>query len=145
CISYTWSAGDGATYTESGIYNHYTTNADGCQDTLRLNLTINNSTLTEVTESASSTYTRSAADGATYTESGIYNHYTTNADGCQDTLRLNLPVHHGFPTRRSSDLCISYTWSAGDGATYTESGIYNHYTTNADGCQDTLRLNLTIN
>src|SRR5690606_30077975 len=121
------------------------TNADGCQDTLRLNLTINNGTLTEVTESACISYTWSAGDGEAYTESGIYNHYTTNADGCQDTLRLNLTINNGTLTEVTESACISYTWSAGDGATYPELRVALPITTNADGCQDTLRLNLTIN
>src|SRR5690606_7544738 len=145
CTCYEWTGGDSATYTESGVYDHYTTNADGCQDTLRLNLTINNGTLTEVTEAACISYTEPKSDVEGYTEGGVYDHYTKNADGCQDTLRLNLTINNGTLTEVTEAACISCTGTAGDGATYTESGVYDHYTTNADGCQDTLRLNLTIN
>jgi hypothetical protein len=49
-------------------------NAEGCNDTLRLNLTINNGSLTEVTETACKTFTWTAGDGTTYTASGVYDY-----------------------------------------------------------------------
>src|SRR5690606_28331406 len=133
------------TYTESGVYDHYTTNADGCQDTLRLNLTINNGTLTEVTEAACISYTWTAGDGATYTESGGSDEHTTKADAWQDTVCRLLRINNGMLTQVTTAACITSLHDARPISTYTESGVYDHYTTNADGCQDTLRLNLTIN
>lgn len=144
CESYTWTSGDGNTYTTSGVYNHYIVDPDGCEDTLQLNLTINHGALTNVSEVACDHYTWTAGNGNTYTVSGVYDHYFMNANGCEDTLRLNLTIHHGTLTNVSESACDSYTWTAGNGNTYTASGIYDHYTVNANGCTDTLRLNLTI-
>jgi hypothetical protein len=51
------------TYTASGVYEHIVANTEGCNDTLRLNLTINNGSLTEVTETSCETFTWTAGDG----------------------------------------------------------------------------------
>ena len=69
CNSYTWVTGDGKTYTNSGIYDFLLANADGCNDTLRLKLTINNGILTTISRTACGAY---AFNGITYTTSGVY-------------------------------------------------------------------------
>src|SRR4029453_16339881 len=118
------TAGDGLTYTTSGTYDYITTNAQGCKDTLTLNLTINNGAHTFVTESTCSSYTWTAGDGQTYTTAGNYDYITTNAQGCTDTLTLNLTISNGAHTTVNVTECKSYTWTSGDGNTYTTSGSY---------------------
>src|SRR5438045_3270153 len=145
CTSYTWTAGDGNTYTTSGLYDHITTGANGCADTLTLNLTINNDVHSNVTDTQSALYTWTAGDGYTYTTRGLYDHITTGDNGCADTLTLNLTINNGAHTTMDVTQCTSYTWTAGDGYTYTTSGLYDHITTGVNGCADTLTLNLTIN
>ncbi len=92
CNSYTW-AENGTTYTTSGTYTHVTTNASGCTNTATLNLTINNSTTSSLTETACDSYTWTA-NGTTYTTSGTYTHVTTNASGCTNTAILNLTINN---------------------------------------------------
>src|SRR5690606_39785268 len=122
------------------VYDHYTTNADGCQDTLRLNLTINNGTLREGTDAAFTCYSWTAGDCAAHTESGVYDHYTTNADGCQYTLRLNLTINNGTLTEVTEIGRASCRGREGDGATYTERGEKDHYTTNGECWQYNLQV-----
>ena len=144
CNSYTWTGGDGNTYTTSGLYDHITTAANGCTDTLTLNLTITTGTHTTVDVTECNSYTWTGGDGNTYTTSGLYDHITTAANGCTDTLTLNLTITTGTHTTVDVTECNSYTWTGGDGNTYTTSGLYDHITTAANGCTDTLTLNLTI-
>src|SRR6185369_6399225 len=92
CISYTWTVGTGLTYTTSGNYDHITTNAQGCKDTVTLNLTINNGVHTTVQVTACTTYTWTTGDGNTYTTSGTHDFITTNAQGCKDTVTLDLTI-----------------------------------------------------
>src|SRR5436189_4947112 len=80
----------------------------------------------------------------TYTASGNYDNITTNANGCKDTVTLNLTINNGIHTTTSQTACFSYTWPI-NGVTYTTSGNYDNITTNANGCKDTVTLNLTIN
>jgi NifU-like protein involved in Fe-S cluster formation len=90
-------------------------NAEGCNDTLRLNLTINNGSLTEVTETACETFTWTAGNGTTYTASGVYDHIVVNTEGCNDTLRLNLTINNGSLTEVTETACETFTWTAGNG------------------------------
>src|SRR5213078_2834522 len=144
CDSYTWTTGNGNTYTTSGSYDYITTNAGGCQDTVTLDLTIGSGSHTSVDVNACDSYTWTTGNGNTYTTSGSYDYITTNASGCNDTLTLNLTIGTGGHTHVPVTACDSYTWTTGNGNTYTTSGSYDYITTNATGCKDTVTLNLTI-
>jgi hypothetical protein len=110
-------------------------NTEGCNDTLRLNLTINNGSLTETTETACETFTWTAGNGTTYTASGVYDHIVANTEGCNDTLRLNLTINNGSLTEVTETACETFTWTAGNGTTYTASGVYDHIVVNAEWLQ----------
>ena len=142
CDSYTW-AENGLTYTIGGTYTNVTTNASGCTNTATLNLTINNSTASSVTETACDSYTW-AENGLTYTMGGTYTNVTTNASGCTNTATLNLTINNSTASSVTETACDSYTW-AENGTTYTVGGTYTNVTTNASGCTNTATLNLTIN
>src|SRR5678809_1488337 len=144
CTSYTWSA-NGVTYTTSGTHDYITTDANGCPDTLTLDLTINNGTHTTVPVTACTSYTWTTGDGQTYTASGLHDYITTGANGCPDTLTLDLTINNVTHTTAAVTACTSYTWTTGDGQTYTASGLHDYITTGANGCPDTLTLDLTIN
>src|SRR5438046_283877 len=90
-------------------------------------------------------YTWTAGTGLTYTTSSNYDYITTNAQGCKDTVTLQLTINNGTHTFSPQTACISYTWTAGTGLTYTTGGNYDYITTNAQGCKDTVTLQLTIN
>ena len=131
CDSYTWTAGNGTTYTESGVYTHTV----GC-NTATLTLTITPSTTNgNLTETACGSYTWTAGNGTTYTESGVYTH-TVGCNTATLTLTITPSTTNGSMTQSA---CGSYTWTAGNGTTYTESGVYTHTV----GC-NTATLTLTI-
>ncbi|MBI3239807.1 MAG: T9SS type A sorting domain-containing protein [Flavobacteriia bacterium] len=148
CSSYTW-AQNATTYTVSGSYPVVLAgaNANGCDSTVTLNLTINQPTTATVSASACGSYTW-ALNATTYTTSGSY--VTTlagaNANGCDSTVTLNLTINQPTTSTISASACGSYTW-ADNATTYTTSGSY--VTTlvgaNANGCDSTITLNLTIN
>jgi hypothetical protein len=94
---------------------------------------------------ACNTYTWTYWEGNTYTTSGSYDYITTTASGCRDTVTLDLTIGTGTHTHVPLTACGSYTWTTGNGNTYTASGSYDYITTNATGCQDTVTLDLTIN
>ena len=140
CDSYTWI--DGNTYTASTSTPTYTTtNAAGCDSTVTLNLTINNSTTGVDVQTACDSYTW---HGTTYTASTSTPTYTTtNAAGCDSTVTLNLTINNSTTGVDVQTACDSYTWH---GTTYTASTSTPTYTTtNAAGCDSTVTLNLTIN
>ena len=88
CDSYTWI--DGNTYTSNN--NSATvqyTSVYGCDSTITLDLVINQSTSSSLTETAIDTYT---LNGVTYDSSGIYSQTINNSVGCDSTITLNLTI-----------------------------------------------------
>ena len=130
CDTYTWTAGNGQTYTSSGNYTY----VNGCH-TETLALTITPSTTHTTTVSVCDTYTWTAGNGQTYTSSGNY----TYVNGCHtETLALTITPSTTHTTTVS--VCDTYTWTAGNGQTYTLSGNYTY----VNGCHtETLALTIT--
>jgi hypothetical protein len=142
CDSYTWAT-NGTTYTSSGSFTETLTSSTGCDSIVTLNLTINgSSTNAPEVVSACDSYTW-AEDGNTYTSSGNYTLGLTTINGCDSTLTLDLTISNSYSNTEVVTACNSYTW-AGDGNTYTASGNYNVVLTNAQGCDSSLTLDLTI-
>jgi trimeric autotransporter adhesin len=148
CGSYTW-AQNTTTYTTSGSYPVVLAgaNANGCDSTITLNLTINQPTSSTVTVSACGSYTW-AENTTTYTTSGSYPVVLAgaNANGCDSTITLNLTINQPTSSTVTEVACGSYTW-AENTTTYTTSGSYQVVLAgaNANGCDSTITLNLTIN
>ncbi|MDH4472963.1 MAG: GEVED domain-containing protein [Fluviicola sp.] len=146
CGSYTW-AQNSTTYTTSGAYTAVIPNAAGCDSTITLNLTINQPTSSTVTVAACGSYTW-AENTTTYTVSGSYPVVLAgaNAAGCDSTVTLNLTINQPTSSSVTVAACGSYTW-AENTTTYTASGSYPVVLAgaNANGCDSTITLNLTIN
>ena len=137
CDTYTWSAGNGQTYTSTPTTapTSVTSIAGGCTNTQTLNLTITPSSENVTTASACDTYTWSN-NSQTYTASGTYTGTTANCV----TQKLNLTITPSSDNVTTASACDTYTWS-NNSQTYTSSGTYTGTTAN---CVTQL-LNLTIN
>ena len=150
CDSYTWTNGNGETYTESGNYTWTTTNAAGCDSVVTLNLTVNVSNAETVTEVACDSYTWTNGNGETYTESGNYTWTTTNLAGCDSVVTLALTINVNEGVELTETACATYTWDR-TGLTYTnttEAPVVNDYTVyfaDANGCVGDSVLHLTLN
>ncbi|MGB0850077.1 MAG: T9SS type A sorting domain-containing protein [Bacteroidia bacterium] len=140
CASYTWT--NGVTYTSNNNTATDTfTNIGGCDSIVTLNFTILSTTYTDVV-TACDTFTW--MDGVLYTASNNTATYTlTNAAGCDSVITLDLTIlNSSNPTLEVATACGSYTWN---GKTYTSSNFIDEaHLTNVDGCDSTVRLNLTI-
>ena len=142
CDEFTWM--NGTTYTAStNTATYVLTNAEGCDSTITLNLTINHSTAYIDNQTACDSYTW--IDGVTYTEMPVTyapTYTTTNAAGCDSVITLNLTMNYSVREVVNVTACDSYEW---EGATYTQSGVFEHQYTAANGCDSTAVLNLTVN
>jgi hypothetical protein len=153
CDNYTVPSGAN-TYSAAGTYVDVIDNVAGCDSTITIDLTINNSTtsLTNITECIGYTWT----DGNTYTTSGTYNQILTNMVGCDSTATLDLIINDApvmtvasvdGVTLEASGTTVSYQWincatfaSVGSAtATYVAltNGDYAVIGVSADGCEDT--------
>jgi hypothetical protein len=114
-------------------------NAEGCDSTATLHLTVRYSTTSTSNADVCESYTW---NGNTYTTSGTYTYSTLNAEGCDSTATLHLIVRYSTTSTTAITACDTYTWN---GSTYTTSGTYTYSTLNSEGCDSTATLNLTIN
>jgi hypothetical protein len=135
CDSYT--APSGAVYTSSGTYTDVIPNAVGCDSTITINVTINDSVELILNEVVCSGYT---LNGITYTSTGTYTQNYTTVNGCDSIITLNLLVNVNDITV-DVVACNSYTLN---GQTYSSSGTYTEILTNSTGCDSTVTVNLTI-
>ena len=142
CDSYVWH---GTTYTSSNNTATFTTtNAAGCDSVVTLNLTINRKSYYTDVQTACNSFTW--IDGNTYTESNNTATYTiSNAAGCDSVVTLNLTINKPANQAYRVTRCETYTWTNGDGETYTQSGTHTYAHTDANGCEQVDTLYLTIN
>jgi hypothetical protein len=80
---------NGQTYTSSGVFTQTLTNAEGCDSTVTLNLTINKSSSNSFSQTACKEY---SLNNQLYSNSGIYTQQLINAAGCDSTITLNLTI-----------------------------------------------------
>ena len=130
CDSYEWN---GKVYTTSGRYTYSTTNANGCDSTAILYLTINRSTYSEeyVTVCYGETY---EWNGMEYRQEGNYTMYLTNAAGCDSIAILHLTIlpqmKHEYEELTLCPSDLPYLWhgqSLTKPGTYTDREQYTHY------------------
>jgi hypothetical protein len=138
CNSYDWN---GQTYTASGTYTYTMVagNANGCDSTATLVLTINTPTSSTSTVASCNSYDW---NGTTYSASGTYTWTGTNANGCDSTATLELTINTPTSSTTTVTACDTYDWG---GNVYTASGTYTSMSLNANGCDSIATLILTIN
>ncbi|MDA9668989.1 DUF1566 domain-containing protein [bacterium] len=135
CDSYSW---DGVVYSSTGQYSNVYTDINGCDSTVTLDLTINNSDTTNTSATSCNSYTW---DGVVYTTSGQYSNLYNNQNGCDSLVILDLTINNSDTTNITVTSCNSYTW---DALVYTSSGQYSNLYTNQSGCDSLVILDLTI-
>ena len=115
------------------------TNKAGCDSTLTLHLTINQSTSGDTTAAVCNSF---SWYGNNYTSSGTPTNILTNKAGCDSTLTLHLTINQSTSGDTTAIACDSFDWY---GTTYSTPGTQTHNLTNKAGCDSTLTLHLTIN
>lgn len=85
-----------------------------------------------------------AADGNTYTTSGMYTDTVAGSLGCDSILTLDLTVNYSVTgTTDTIMACDSFIWAM-DGNTYTTGGVYYTSIPASNGCDSVFTLDLTI-
>jgi gliding motility-associated-like protein len=144
--TYAWDNGvvNGQAFvpTVEGYYNVTGTDTLGCSNSVSIFLDLLQPTSSSISPVNCVTYT--APDGAIYTNSGQYTAIIPNAAGCDSTISINLTINNASSGTDTHVACDSYTWI--DGNTYTSStNSATFVLPNANGCDSTVTLNLTIN
>ena len=132
----------GNQYDETGVYENVVINAQGCDSTITLNLTVN-----PIQEHQ---YDFSICEGESYefngeglTESGIYNTLIQTVEGCDSIVELNLTVHPTFNTSENFEICEGEEFLF-EGQSFSTGGSYNFGLQSEFGCDSLVTINLTI-
>ena len=161
---------EGSTYTENGFnvsaagtYTRTATNANGCEYTITLILTVNPTTYETINQTIceGGSY---AYNGVTYTTAGTYTINTTNANGCTHVVTLNLTVNNptvaiaasaetvcaGTEVTLTASGTDTYLWSTGATTasitiTPTETTTYSVTGYDNNGCEATDAITITVN
>ncbi|MDG2153428.1 MAG: gliding motility-associated C-terminal domain-containing protein, partial [Crocinitomicaceae bacterium] len=130
-------------YAVSGVYQEVFTDVNGCDSSVIVDLTV----LQELTSSLTDSICFGGAydfGGLQYTESGVYTFNTQNSAGCDSTATLNLVVLPDLASVLNESICSGSTYEFG-GIQYDVTGSYENVVLNAQGCDSTITLNLTVN
>lgn len=131
----------------AGNFTVTATSLYGCPgDVLYGSITVNDTLRSEQSLAVCDSYTWATA-GTTYNESGHYRWHTITAANCDSVATLNLTVNHQSSGVDNVTECDSYTWTRGDGRTYstsTNAPTHIFRNGNAAGCDSTVTLHLTI-
>ena len=141
CDVFTWI--DGNTYTQStNIPFVILENQNGCDSTVFLELTMNESSESFDVNQACGSFTW--IDGTTYTENNnMASVNLMSSEGCDSTVYLNLTFVDEFNTVDHQLACESYTWI--DGVTYTEdNSSASLLLSSQHGCDSLVTLDLSI-
>jgi gliding motility-associated-like protein len=122
------------------------TNSLGCDSTVTYNVTITpvlNLTIDTTICKGEPTFVWNGHTILTNRDSS-YIKNLVNTSGCDSIITLNVDIIQGSFAETTETACESFIWTAGDGKTYTTSGVYDYISPSANGCEDTLRLHLII-
>ena len=148
CESYTWTDGNGQTYTTSGDYTYSHEDANGCTQVDTLHLTIYNPVHAAVTVEACESYTWTEGTGATYTTSDTYTYAHQDTHGCWQVDTLHLTINHPVTVHFDTAICSSslpLTWHDTTFEVGTVSGDYILHRKTVQNCDSIITLTLTVN
>lgn len=133
CEGASYSLGD-QVITESGTYSTVFTDANGCNSTRIVHLSVRDTVSTTVNAEICI-----GSNFAGYSEAGTYIDVFNSSTGCDSTRTLLLRVKENYEALVSHTICAGEIFEG-----YTESGFYIDQFAAANGCDSTRALELTV-
>ena len=145
-LPYTWGT---QTLTVAGNYDQVFQTINGCDSTVHLTFTVQDTALNnvnrELCEGAAFTFGTGIYEQAyTATASTVITYVDTTSGECPARYNLNLTVNTHNPDTVENTVCDTYTWPLTN-ETYTTSGAYQTMLQTTKGCDSLVTLNLTVN
>jgi len=131
---------DTFTFSTTGSYTVNLLNAVGCDSTVILNLTVNQSQATFLNADVCAPQTI-VVGSQTFGTTGVYVVNLRTVADCDSVVTLNLNVRQPSYTVLYDTACDSYDWF---GQLITQSGRYSRLLRNRADCDSTIEINLMI-
>jgi len=138
-LPYTWN---GVTFNAAGVQTATLTDANGCDSTVIMTLTVNPTYNIPLTQAVCESELPYTWNGLVFTAAGSQTLSLQTVNGCDSIVTMTLTVNYGTHNVEIETACESYEWH---GVTYTASGTYTYEYTNANGCASVDTLILTVN
>lgn len=140
-LPYTWNSQN---ITSGGNYIALLSSAAGCDSTVSLNLTIEDTIRSFNQLTICSNQAPFNWNGQSLTTTGTYRAELTNTSNCDSVATLNLTINPISNSLSNETICssqIPYSWN---GQSITSSGNYQVVLMNSLGCDSIARLNLSL-
>ncbi len=134
---------NGNTLTTTGIYQDTLSTSQGCDSVLILNLTVNPTPTTNLSQSICQG-SSIVFNGNTISTAGIYRDTLSTVLGCDSFLVMNVSIKSTPSTNLSQSICQGSSIIF-NGNTITAAGIYRDTLSTTSGCDSFIVLNVTVN
>ena len=134
---------NGFNVNEAGTYTQTLQTINGCDSIVTLNLTVN-SALTSIIDAEICEGTTYSENGFEHSEAGTYTQTLQTSNGCDSIVTLNLSMKPNSTTTFTATVCEGTVYTE-NGFNASETGIYTRTMENANGCDSTITLDLTVN
>lgn len=130
-------------YTMAGVYNYTLTSVQGCDSIVTLNLTVKplSQTLFTPTICEGEIY---EINGEVLDETGTFFYTFDGSNGCDSIVTVALSVKSAATRTEKFSICEGQPFSF-EGMDLTITGIYPFFYTQANGCDSTFIIDLTVN
>ncbi len=133
-----------STYCKSGTYVNIFKKTNDCDSTVKLNLTINKKSRTELKPVLCESDTFFVGKNKKYYESGIYLDTLKNKNQCDSVIVTNLTITKSNKTNISNTLCFGKNIVI-NGKIYDKTGVFQDKSTSiTTGCDSFLTINILV-
>jgi gliding motility-associated-like protein len=133
----------GQTFNSTGTFTVVIPNAQSCDSTITLNLTVIPTT-SQTIDSSICQGDSVTVGGQTFNTTGTFTVVIPNAQSCDSTITLNLVVRLITASTINSNICRGDSVTVG-GQVFSIEGTYTVIIMNVQGCDSIITLNLTLN
>lgn len=130
-------------YTETGVYTYTLTSIQGCDSIVTLNLNVNPASQTAFTPVICEGETFEI-NGEVLDETGNYFYTFDAANGCDSIVTVVLTVQNAATRTEAFSICEGQPFTF-EGMDLTSTGLYPFFYTQANGCDSTFIIDLTVN